>query len=398
MTEWTLAQRVKTFDPGIVQGLLKLTENPQIISLAGGLPAAQTFPVEMMARACQQVLSSAGSDALQYSAGEGYAPLREWVANDLKKQGMKVDADQVIITTGSQQGLDLIAKVLLDCGSRILVETPTYMGALQAFCPMEPVVDSVQSDDCGPIPADLREKAGTGAQKARFMYVLPNFQNPTGRFMNDERRAALAQEAQQLGIPLVEDNPYGDLWFEAPPPASLTSRAPEQNIYLGSFSKVLAPGLRMGYLVAPKAIFSKLLFAKMAADLHAPTFNQRIVYEVIKDGFLDQHVPTIRALDKEKRDAMLAALEREMTGLGVTWTRPVGGMFLWLDLPKQINTMDMFPRAIAHNVAYVPGAAFYANAPEQNHMRLSYVTASVEQINTAIAALATTIKEELARS
>ncbi len=224
----------------------------------------------------------------------------------------------MLITTGSQQALDLIGKVFLDKDSRMLVETPTYLGALQAFTPMEPLAVSVASDDDGILVDDFAAKVGTGADKARLAYVLPNFQNPTGRTMTEARRAALVAKAAELNIPLIEDNPYGDLWFGEAPPAPLTARNPDGCIYMGSFSKVLAPGLRLGFLVAPKAIYPKLLQAKQAADLHTPGFNQRMVAEVMKHGFLDRHVPTIRALYKQQRDAMLAALEREMAGLGVT--------------------------------------------------------------------------------
>nr|HRM50494.1 PLP-dependent aminotransferase family protein [Alicycliphilus sp.] len=228
-----------------------------------------------------------------------------------------------------------------------------------------------------------------------FMYLLPNFQNPTGRTMSEERRAALSAKAAELGIPLVEDNPYGDLWFDQPPPAPLTARNPEGCIYLGSFSKVLAPGLRLGYVVAPKAIYPKLLQAKQAADLHTPSFNQRIVAEVLKDGFLARHVPTIRALYKHQRDAMLAALEREMAGLGVQWNSPAGGMFLWVRLPEGMNAIELLPKAVERNVAFVPGAAFYADHGDPRTLRLSFVTASAAQIDTGIAALAATIRQAL---
>lgn len=398
MTNWTLARRTRLMDPGITQKLLKLTESPDIISLAGGLPAMQTFPVEAMAEACQRVFETNGADALQYSAGEGYAPLREWVCAELQKQHIRASADQIIITTGSQQALDLVAKVMVDAGSRVLAEKPTYMAGIQAFSPCEPEVVGIASDEQGPLPQDVAAKIGTGNDRARFMYTIPNFQNPSGRTMSKTRREALAEELVKLGLPFVEDNPYGDVWFEEPPPAALTSHASGQGIYLGSFSKVLAPGLRLGYMVAPRAIYDKLMYVKLASDLHTPSLNQRLVYEIIKDGFLDTHIPKIRELYRNKRDAMLAALDREMAGLGVTWTRPAGGMFLWLDLPKQVDTLTMFPKAIEHKVAYVPGAAFYASDPESNHMRLCYVTASIEQINTAIAALATTIKDELAKA
>lgn len=392
---WNLAQRTQAMDPGILQEILRLAETPGVISLAGGLPAAQTFPVEVMAKAIEKVLKNNGSAALQYSSGEGYLPLREWVANDLKKQGMNVKPTQVIITTGSQQGLDLTAKVLIDHSSRILVETPTYLGALQAFLPMEPDVDSVKSDEFGALPDSIREKIGSGSQKARFMYVLPNFQNPTGRLMNEERRQAFASTVKELNLPILEDNPYGDLWFDAPPPPSLASRLPEQCIYMGSFSKVLAPGLRLGFIVVPEAIFDKVLYVKMASDLHTPSLNQRLAYEVLQTGFLDPHVPTIRALYKSKRDLMLAALKREMAGLDVQWNTPQGGMFLWLKVPQQIDTLKMLPETVKRLTAYVPGIAFYANNAEHNAMRLSFVTATPEQIDTSIKALADTIRAEL---
>ena len=397
---WKLAQRAEKMNPSVIREILKVTEKPGIISFAGGLPSPDTFPIQAMAEATQKVLSEDGRSALQYAASEGYGPLRDWVAHDLKKQGMSVHPDQVLITTGSQQGLDLVAKILIDAGSRILVETPTYLGALQAYTPMEPTVVSVASDDEGVDPTDLRAKSGSGADAARFVYLLPNFQNPTGRTMTEARRAAVAAVAADVGLPIIEDNPYGDLWFDAPPPASLSSRNPDGSVYLGSFSKILAPGLRLGYLVAPKALYPKLLQAKQAADLHTPSFNQRIVAEVLKDGFIDRHVPTIRALYKSQCEAMLAALEREFghTGHGggdvsLQWNRPVGGMFLWTRLPAGLDAVKLLPKAVDHNVAFVPGSAFYADNADPRSMRLSFVTATVDQINTGIAALARTIRE-----
>ncbi|MDP3709086.1 MAG: PLP-dependent aminotransferase family protein [Polaromonas sp.] len=372
-------------NPSVIREILKVTEKPGIISFAGGLPSPKTFPVTAFADACAKVLREDGQAALQYAASEGYAPLREAVAAHLP---WAVDPAQVLITTGSQQGLDLIAKVLIDEGSRVLVETPTYLGALQAFTPMEPDIVSVASDGDGVDLADLAAKAAG----ARFFYVLPNFQNPTGRTMTEARRAALSAEAARLGLPLVEDNPYGDLWFDTPPPLPLTARNPEGCIYLGSFSKVLAPGLRLGFMVAPLSIFPKLLQAKQAADLHSPGFNQRLVAEVMKDGFLDRHVPTIRALYKSQRDAMLAAMTREMPE-GVEWNTPAGGMFLWARLPEGMNASELLPRAVERNVAFVPGWAFYADQPDARTLRLSFVTSSVAQINTGIAALAAAIRD-----
>jgi 2-aminoadipate transaminase len=390
-TGWTLARRAERMNPSVIREILKVTEQPGIISFAGGLPSPRTFPVAAFAEACVEVLRTDGAGALQYAASEGYRPLREAVAAQLP---WSVDPEQVLITTGSQQGLDLVAKVLLDPGSRVLVETPTYLGALQAFAPMEPEVVGVPGDDEGPDLAELAiRRAG-----ARFLYVLPNFQNPTGRSLSEERRRALVQTARELALPIVEDNPYGDLWFDRPPPAPLTARHPDGCIYLGSFSKVLAPGLRLGYLVAPPQVLPKLLQAKQAADLHSPGFNQRMVAAVLRDGFLERHVPTIRALYRSQRDAMLQALEREMQGLDVRWNTPDGGMFLWARLPAGMDALALLPQAVERGVAFVPGAPFYAGAADPRTLRLSFVTATPAQIDSGIAALAATIRDTLRKT
>ncbi len=393
-TPWTLARRAERMNPSVIREILKVTEKPGIISFGGGLPSARTFPVTEFAAACAKVLRDDAPAALQYAASEGFRPLVEMVVERLP---WKVDPAQVLITTGSQQGLDLVAKVLADAGSRVLVETPTYLGALQAFAPMEPEIVSVASDEHG---VDVDDLARQWRPDTRFLYVLPNFQNPTGRTMTEARRSALVARAAELGLPLVEDNPYGDLWFDTPPPAPLTARNPDGCIYLGSFSKVLAPGLRLGFLVAPKAVFPKLLQAKQAADLHSPGFNQRIVAEVMKDGFLDRHVPTIRSLYKAQRDAMLGALAREFP-VGVdpderlTWNRPDGGMFLWARLPRGMNAVDLLPKAVDKGVAYVPGTAFYADKPDPRTLRLSFVTPSVPDIERGVAALAAAVRENM---
>ena len=389
---WTLAARAEKMNPSVIREILKLTEKPGIISFAGGLPSPKTFPVQAFAQACQQVLANDGVAALQYAASEGYAPLRAWVAASLP---WAVDPDQVLITTGSQQALDLIAKILIDKDARVLVESPTYLGALQAFNPMEPKYVSVAADPAGAGGIDLQDLAAK-ASGARFFYVLPNFQNPTGNSLSETARVALSDAAQQLGLPLVEDNPYGELWFDAPPPLPLTARNPEGCIYMGSFSKTLAPGLRLGFLVAPKALYPKLLQAKQAADLHTPIFNQRMVYEVLKSGFLEEHVPTIRALYKSQCRAMLAAMAQHMPE-GVAWNTPAGGMFIWVRLPAGMSAAELLPHAVSHNVAFVPGAAFYAEGADQRTMRLSFVTASEAQIDTGIAALGTAIRQQMAR-
>ncbi len=385
-TPWQLARRAERMNPSVIREILKITERPGVISLAGGLPSPDTFPIEAMREATTRVLRDAPREALQYAASEGYAPLREWVAQHVAEKGVIVDPSQVLITTGSQQGLDLVGKVLIDAGSTIAVEAPTYLGALQAFAPYEPEVVTVACDEHGPLPEGLNAAKG-----ARFLYVLPNFQNPSGRCMGEARRAALTDAARANGLPLVEDNPYGDLWFDAEPPAPLASRWAQGTVYLGSFSKVLAPGLRLGYVIAPQALGPKLLQAKQAADLHTPGFNQRVVHEVIRNGFLDQHVPTIHARYKAHRDAMRGALEAHMPA-GCYWTVPSGGMFFWVELPAGVDAVALLPKAVERGMAYVPGAAFFASAPRLNTLRLSFVTVAPDLIERGVAMLAQALK------
>ena len=394
---WHLARRAARLNPSTIREILKITERPGIVSLAGGLPAAETFPVEAMAEATARVLAEQGRAALQYAASEGHGPLREWVASEMQAQGLACDAGHVLITAGSQQGLDLVAKVLVDPGSAVAVESPTYLGALQAFAPYEPEFLALEGDADGPRPDALA--AARTQRGARFAYLLPNFQNPSGRCLSAARRAALVDAAAAAGLPLVEDNPYGDLWFDTPPPPPLAARAGiGENggaIYLGSFSKVLAPGLRLGYVIAPRALYPKLLQAKQAADLHTPGFNQRVVYEVVKDGFLREHVPTIRARYKAQRDAMRVALERHLPP-GCRWQAPVGGMFYWVELPPTLAATALLPRAVEAGVAYVPGAPFFVDGSRHaNTLRLSFVTVPAERIEQGVAALGRVLAEAL---
>ena len=389
-TPWQLARRAARMNPSVIREILKMTEKPGIISLAGGLPSPDTFPVEAMREATARVLRDSPREALQYAASEGFGPLRDWVVANLAEQGVRADAEQVLITTGSQQGLDLVGKVLIDAGSSVAVEAPTYLGALQAFAPYEPEVVTVPCDDDGPLPVALGAARG-----ARFLYVLPNFQNPSGRCMGEARRAALVASAQAMGLPLVEDNPYGDLWFDAAPPPPLASRWAEGTVYLGSFSKVLAPGLRLGYVIAPPALGPKLLQAKQAADLHTPGFNQRVVFEVIRNGFLREHVPTIRARYTLQRDAMRAALDAHMPA-GCRWVVPSGGMFFWVELPEGMDAVALLPKAVEAGMAYVPGAAFFAEQPRLNTLRLSFVTVAPAEIERGVALLARVLKQALA--
>ena len=387
---WQMARRAERLNPSTIREILKITERPGIISLAGGLPSADTFPVAAMQAATTAVLRDNPREALQYAASEGFGPLREWVAAELSAQGLQCTAGQVLITTGSQQGLDLVGKVLIDPGSTVAVESPTYLGALQAFAPYEAEFVAVEGDADGPLPQALQTARG-----ARFVYLLPNYQNPTGRCLPAARRLALVAKARELGLPIVEDNPYGDLWFDEPPPPPLSASAGVGDgggaIYLGSFSKVLAPGLRLGYVVAPPALYPKLLQAKQAADLHTPGFNQRVVHEVIKNGFLHEHVPTIRARYKAQRDAMQAALLAHMPA-GCHWQAPVGGMFFWVDLPAHIDATALLPQAVEAGMAYVPGNTFYPHGGHANTLRLSFVTVAPDLITQGVAALARVLK------
>ncbi|WP_224045545.1 aminotransferase-like domain-containing protein [Paraburkholderia unamae] len=383
--DWIQARRTSNMNPSIIREILKITSKPGIVSFAGGWPSPETFPVEEFEESCAAVLREGGGAALQYSTSEGFEPLRELIAASLP---WEVSPANVLITTGSQQGLALLAQVLIDEGSRVLVETPTYLGALQAFAPMEPAIVGVDSDAEGIDVRDFTRKSAG----ARFLYALPNFQNPTGRTMSGLRRRELVAAADEVSVPIVEDDPYRDLWFESPPPEPLCARNPGGCVYLGSFSKILAPGLRVGYLVAPQQVFQKVLYAKQAIDLHTSSFNQRVVARLMGNGFLERHVPSIREFYRKKRDVMLAALSREMADMDVSWNEPDGGMFLWFRLRNGLKAYDLLPHAVNNGVAYVAGEPFYAGKADPATLRLSFATASVEQIEQGIAALANTIR------
>ena len=377
------SKRATAIKSSVIREILKVTANPNVISFAGGLPAPESFPVPQMKEAFDKVLANDAQAALQYSTTDGYAPLREWVANRMSTNGATITSDQVIIVSGSQQALDLIGKVFIDEDDTVLVETPTYLGALQAFSLFSPQFISVASDENG---LDAAQIEATDAQNAKFIYALPNFQNPTGRMMSEERRVKLTEVARQHDLLVVEDDPYGALWYESAPPASLLSRMPERVIHMGSFSKVLAPGLRLGYIVAPVEIARKFEQAKQATDLHTSTIAQRVVYEVVKDGFLDEHIPLIRTRYHGQAQTMLGALEAHMPQ-GVTWNKPAGGMFLWVTLPDGMNAEKVLEQALAQNVAYVPGTPFYANEVSANTLRLAFVTVPAAKIETGVATL-----------
>ncbi|MEO8366915.1 MAG: PLP-dependent aminotransferase family protein [Pseudoxanthomonas sp.] len=387
-----ISRRARGMTSSAIREILKVTERPEVISFAGGLPSPDTFPIERMRWACTKVLDEAPQAALQYGPTEGYTPLREWVARRLSKNGATIRPSQVLITTGSQQGLDLLGKVLIDEGSKVLVETPSYLGALQAFSLFQPSFCAMETDAQGIVTDALTPEQLAGA---RFMYCLPNFQNPTGRRMPLERREALLEKAIAAGVPVVEDDPYGELCYSGDILPSLLSMAPDQVIYMGSFSKVLAPGLRLGYVVAPEELLGKLVQAKQAADLHTPSFSQRIVYEAVQDGFLDAHIPTIRTLYAHQCELMLAAMDKYFPG-EASWNQPEGGMFIWVDLPEGIDSNALLAKAIEQNVAFVPGAPFYATDPKPNTLRLSFVTVTADKIQAGVEILGKLLKAEIA--
>lgn len=391
---YTFSQRAQQLTSSTIREILKVTERPEIISFAGGLPAPKGFPVDTICSAFDRVLETQGESALQYGPTEGYAPLRAWVAEDLKRVGANdISPDEVLIVSGSQQALDMLGKLFIDPGSKVLVEAPSYLGALQSFSLFEPEYVAVPTDSGGLIPEALTSERTAGA---RFIYALPNFQNPTGLTLDLARRKALVERCAAAQLPIIEDDPYGDLRYagEAQPGLLGLGRAVGATVIrLGTFSKVLAPGLRLGYIVAPKPIISKLVQIKQATDLHTSTLTQMAVYETIKDGFLTTHLPMVRDLYKEQCGYMLEAMDEHFPSTA-TWTRPEGGMFIWVTLPAHIDGTKLLARAIEQNVAFVPGAPFYAgDEPQANTLRLSFVTVSEAKIREGIAILGKLIKE-----
>lgn len=402
-TPWDFryAQRTQRMKASAIRELLKLTEQPDIISFAGGLPAPEVFPIEEFADACNRVLREQGAFALQYGSTEGYQPLREMIARHACRYGIQVNAENIMITSGSQQALDLIGKVFINHGDRVLVESPTYLGALQAWNTYGTEYVTVRTDDDGMVTTDIEEALRAGP---KFIYVLPNFQNPMGVSMSLERREYLVDMADRYGVPIVEDDPYGQLRFEGrhlPAVEVLDARKRVQNghytgnvIYLSTFSKTLAPGIRLAWVIAPPEVIRKLVLAKQGSDLHTATFNQVVAYEVGRHGFLDQHVKKICDIYRERRDVMLEALEEHMPD-GVTWTHPEGGLFLWARLPESCDATMMFPAAVKNKVAYVPGESFHPNGGGKNTMRLNFSYSNPEKINEGIARLGKMLKEEI---
>ena len=396
------AQRTQRMGSSAIRELLKLTEKPDIISFGGGLPAPDVFPVDDFAAACDRVLHEFGAQALQYGTTEGYLPLREMIARHTARYGIKITPDNILITSGSQQALDLLGKVFINPGDRILVEEPTYLGALQAWSAYGAEYVTVPMDEDGMITDVLEEALRAGP---KFIYVLPNFQNPTGVTLSVERRQALLELADRYGVPIIEDDPYGQLRYEGnhlPSVVTLDGQFRESGsmpyrgnvIYLSTFSKTLSPGIRLAWVVAPQEVIRKLVQAKQGADLHTATFNQMVAYEVSRGGFLDRHVWMIRRVYGERRNIMLEAIE-DFFPKGVRWTHPQGGLFLWGMLPEGMLSRQVLEKAIEQKVAFVPGDSFYARGGGENTMRINFSNATPEKIRIGIERLGSVIRQQM---
>lgn len=376
-----LAARAASVGGSPMRDILAVTARPEVINFAGGLPAPELFDREGIAAAFRDVLDEMPARALQYSTTEGEPSLRTGLAARMSARGLATDADDLLITTGSQQGLSLLATALLDPGDTVLVEDPCYLAALQAFGLAGARVVAVPGDADGVDPQALEELVAR--ERPKLFYTVPTFQNPTGRTLPAERRAAVAEVAARCGVWIVEDDPYGELRYEGErvPWIASCPGAEDRTVLLGSFSKVMAPGLRLGWLRAPAALRRACVVAKQAADLHTPTVNQLAAARYLTG--LDAHVAHVRDVYRERRDAMLAGLAEALPE-GSAWNRPTGGMFLWARLPESYDTTALLPEVVRHDVAYVPGAPFYAGEPDRSTMRLCFVTQTPEEIGEGL--------------
>ena len=379
-----------------IRELLKLTEQPEFISFAGGLPAPECFPAEEIALAAERVLATQAARVLQYGTTEGFPPLRELLAGLMARRGLTVAADRVLITSGSQQSLDILGKLLIDPGEPVLVEEPTYVGALQAFRPYRPQFITLPMDDEGLQPEALERALAELAARGRrpaFLYTVATFQNPTGVTLSGARRSALLDTADRHDLRVVEDDPYGELRYsgEAVPPIAALDIArhgePRHVVYLSTFSKLLAPGLRVGWAAGPEPLLRRMALAKQGLDLHTGSLAQAIAYESCREGLLERQIPRIRRIYGERRDVMLRALAAKMPA-GVRWTQPEGGMFLWLTLPEGADSTALLASAVERKVAFVPGASFHANGGGANTMRLNFSYSPPERIEAGVARLA----------
>jgi 2-aminoadipate transaminase len=381
------AERMSRLKPSAIREILKTTQMPDVISFAGGLPAPELFPRREFAEACQEVLGTEGHHALQYSVTEGFPPLRQWICDYLAAvTGVEFTPDQVLIVSGSQQGLDLMGKVLLDPGDTVVLENPAYLGAIQAFDAYQAEYLNVATDDEGMQPQDLVRVLRAAARRPKFIYVVPNFANPTGVTLSLERRKALISIAHEFGVPIFEDDPYGRLRYSGAHLPSIASLAKGRDVvYMSTVSKIIAPGVRVAWLVMPEPeLYEKVVSAKQAADLHTSSLTQRAVYAYAKrPGVVDDHIAHMLPVYRRRRDAMLAALTEYMPP-GTTWTQPDGGLFLWVRAHEAFDTSAMLPEAFARKVAFVPGAPFWVNSDVRNTMRLNFSSSDETAITEGI--------------
>jgi len=381
-----------------IRELLKMTRRPDIISFAGGLPDPETFPVKDLEDISCHLLRDKGAIALQYGPTEGEATLREEIARWTSREKATVKPENILITVGSQQGLDIVSRVFLDPNDIVVLELPTYIGGLQAFSSYRAKMIGVPQDNRG-MRMDLLEKAlvklAKRNQKPKFIYVVPDFQNPSGITMSFERRKKLLAMAYQYEVPVIEDSPYRDLRFVGNPiPAIYSLDTQNQVIALGTFSKLLCPGLRIAWIMAPTEWMDRMVVAKQGMDLCSPTYTQLIVAEYLRRGLLPKQIEKIRRLYGRKLDVMLEALKKHMPK-GLKWSEPKGGLFLWIELPEKMSATDLFPKAIEKKVAYVVGSAFHCNGKGQNTMRINFSYPSEQQIVEGIQRLAKMLKENM---
>jgi len=386
------ADRVGSIKPSAIRELLKLTQQPGVISFAGGNPAPESFPIDQLKQASAKVLDEQGKSALQYSTTEGYKPLREFIAKRMNNSGIDIEADQILITNGSQQGLDFSGKLFIDEGDVVICESPSYIGALNAFRAYMPKFVEVEMDDDG-MKMDELEKALKENPKAKFIYTVPTYQNPTARTMSLERRERLVHLAVEYKIPILEDNPYGDLIFEGEkilPIKHFDTKGIV--IYLGTFSKTFCPGLRLGWVAASPEILRKYVLAKQGADLHTNTMSQIELAKFIEMFDFEAHVEMVRNIYKRKRDAMINTMKEEFPS-NLKYTYPNGGMFTWVELPEGIDAAEILKKSLEHKVAFVPGSSFYPNGGNENHFRLNYGTMPEELIVEGIKRLGKVLRE-----
>jgi 2-aminoadipate transaminase len=385
-----------------IRELLKLTRKPGIISFAGGLPAPDLFPVKEISECTQHVLETEGKLALQYGPTEGNTALREQLLTLLEKEGIEnLSLDQLFVITSSQQGLDLVGKVFVDPGDIVLCGKPTYVGAIQAFNSYGGVLHGVELDELG-ISTEALEKEikrlHDQCKRPKFVYVVPDFQNPSGITLNLDRRKELIALAEKYDLIIIEDSPYRQLRFEGEAPPPLISLNSERVIALYSFSKILLPGFRLGWMAGPTDLIQKLIIAKQAVDLCAPPFNQAILAEFMKRGHLERQIAKIRSAYKEKCDFMLRQMDIHLADVkGISWTRPEGGLFLWVTLPETMDSAEMFLEAVEKKVAYVMGSSFDPDGMDKRNLRLNFSFASMAEIETGIQRLAEVIKERFSQ-